>query len=399
MNSGSHGAVNGYLLRMRTRYLLGIGVLLVVLAGGTLALHSTADPHIHTLSLGTNPWAVAVDGRTGLAFVVNRPNYGFGTPFGSRLSTSGNARSFIYSGSLSAPTDEDSVSVVDVRAARFLRNVTVGPDPRDAAVDEASGRVFVTNDDNASISVLDAGTGHLVSTISVGDRPHAVTVDTARHQAIAVDSAANSLSVVDTLHLRTVQTLRVGNGVALDGATVVAQGGLIVVGDSTAMHVLDARTGQERPVPSGGYAGVLAIDPGGKQLYVATNVGVQVVRLSDGRVQNTIAVQGEIRAMAVDARRHRLYILQGDTSHDGTLSMIDLRRGAVVTTKPVGLAPTALAVDEQSGRVVVVNQGGSRQVTDRWGFLPDWLRTRLSPILGDPSRIQPVPGSITILDL
>jgi DNA-binding beta-propeller fold protein YncE len=207
------------------------------------------------------------------------------------------------------------------------------------------------------------------------------------------------LSVVDTRHPRTIHTLPVGNGLALDAATVAAQGGLIVVGDSTAMHVFDARTGKQRPMVSSGYAGVLAIDPGGKQVYVATGAGVQVVRLSDSRVVSTIAVQGEIRAMAVDARRHRLFIVQGDTSHNGTLSMIDLRRKAMVATRTVGLAPTALAVDTQSGRVVVVNQGGSRQVTDRWGFLPDWLRTRLSPILGDPSRIQPVPGSISIIEI
>src|SRR5579871_681281 len=137
--------------KMRTRYLLAIGVLFVVLGGGAVALRSTPDPHVYTLTLGTNPWGLAVDGRTGLAFVVNRANFRFIPVSSASLSNRAGAPGYGGAPNYFIPSSgADSVSVVDIRSGKLLRDAQVGPDPRNAAVDETSGRVFVTNDDDAS---------------------------------------------------------------------------------------------------------------------------------------------------------------------------------------------------------------------------------------------------------
>jgi DNA-binding beta-propeller fold protein YncE len=42
----------------------------------------------------------------------------------------------------------------------------------------------------------------------------------------------------------------------------------------------------------------------------------------------------------------------------GSIDIVNAATGAVLCTVPVGVAPRALAIDERTGRTVVVNAGG-----------------------------------------
>ena len=102
---------------MRRRW-IGTGLVLAVLAGGTVAAVRLAqpDPALRTFGVGAFPYAVAVS-AAGRAFVVNRTSEWTG---------------------LSA--DGGSVSVVDLRNGTVVRRVPVGEDPRAIAVDEVGVR-------------------------------------------------------------------------------------------------------------------------------------------------------------------------------------------------------------------------------------------------------------------
>src|SRR5437763_17105889 len=95
-----------------------IGLLLVVLVvlTGVVAAHLTdVSPVVGTVSVGSTPVSLAVDARTGRAFVVNN--------------------------------GDNSVSVIDSYRGRLLRTVGVGPGPTTVVVDEPGRRVLVTNAD------------------------------------------------------------------------------------------------------------------------------------------------------------------------------------------------------------------------------------------------------------
>lgn len=107
------------------------------------------------VTVGMSPVAVAVDERSGHAFVAN---YG-----------------------------ESSVTTLDVRHGTVLGVVAVGPGPRVMATDGRGGRVLVANEGvtdsmgspigRGSVSVLDGQSGTVVRTIAVDASPMAVAVD------------------------------------------------------------------------------------------------------------------------------------------------------------------------------------------------------------------------------
>src|SRR2546421_3319892 len=93
-----------------------IGLLLVVLVvlTGVVAAHLTdVSPVVGTVPVGATPVSLAVDARTGRAFVVNN--------------------------------GDNSVSVIDSDHGKRLRTVGVGPGPTAVVVDEPGRRVLWTH--------------------------------------------------------------------------------------------------------------------------------------------------------------------------------------------------------------------------------------------------------------
>src|SRR5947199_3819872 len=158
-----------------------IGLLLVVLVvlTGVVAAHLTdVSPVVGTVPVGATPVSLAVDARTGRAFVVNN--------------------------------GDNSVSVIDSYRGRLLHTVRVGPGPTAVVVDEPGRRVLVTNadtrvsqqtaqigflyfmggsrysggymgHDTRSLSVLEATSGQLVQAIPARVSPLGAAVG--RHSA------------------------------------------------------------------------------------------------------------------------------------------------------------------------------------------------------------------------
>jgi hypothetical protein len=120
-----------------------------------LMLDATISAPPATVIVGIQPSAVAVDGTTHRAFVLD---------WGSSMPRDPTA----------APGD---VSVVDTIRGAVLRHVLVGPDPQAVAVDERAGRVLVVNTGResgnaggappipSSVSILDAQSGALIRTV------------------------------------------------------------------------------------------------------------------------------------------------------------------------------------------------------------------------------------------
>jgi YVTN family beta-propeller protein len=252
---------------------------------------------------------------------------------------SGPARSALGPRAASYSGASGLLSVLDSRSGALLRTTPLGGGPSALAVDERTARVFVANSNDGTVSALDAHNGTLLRTITIGDQPTALAVDERRGRAYVVDADAGTLSLLD------------------------ATGGTLL------------RTVRVDPTPSLAYPlpCALAVDEARDRVYLST-WGPLVP------AHNELTLRGM-----------------------GTLYVLDARTGTVLRRIAVGVAPVAVAVEEVSGRIVVVNYGGVvARNTDGWSeqwtrrlraWLP-WLGRLAAP--ASPS-IR-VPGSVSMID-
>jgi serine/threonine-protein kinase len=257
----------------------------------------------------------------------------------------------------SANWGDDTVSMVDTRSGQILRTVHVGHLPVAVAVDGATGKVFIANNGAGAVSVLDAQSGALLRTVPVGPHPAKVVVD-------------ERTSRVFVLHGRG------GNRKQFYWSDPQGDAGFpdIRQGGTT---MLDARTGAVlRTVPAGGSV-----------------------------VDDLLTTATLPPNIAVDSRRSRVFVIdqatydRSGTATSSSISVLDSRSGQVLRSIAVGRNPMALAVDEATARLFVVNtNSGCVRPSNIGVYVPTFVRHVL-PFLPAPSRTRcNMPGSVTVID-
>jgi DNA-binding beta-propeller fold protein YncE len=241
-------------------------------------------------------------------------------------------------------------------------------------------------------------------------------------------AADNTLSVLDARSGALLRTLRldasspsfsrggtVGSGgptgsrilVPTFGSVALAVlGRHIFVGSGRAVTVLDATSGKVlQTIALGEEVRHLAADPGTGQVFIAGDTTVSMLDARHHYAVRSILSGDHPSALAVDTRRGRVLVADiGATDGDGiprgngSVALLDAATGAVLRTVGVGVAPGALAVDERSGHVLVVDDGGPVHVQGPWDWLPQWLVDRI-PFLGSQQGTRTVDGNASILGL
>jgi DNA-binding beta-propeller fold protein YncE len=322
------------------------------------------------IAVGQNPTAVTVDTQTERAFVLN-----LGT-----LDRFGN------------PAGPGSVSVLDTGSGDVLGTTIVGTDPNAAAVDEASGRVFVVNGGSfdsygrltgpGSVSVLDARTGRVLRTVAGGVAPGAVEVDQQTERVFVINrgTGGNNRGSVSMLDARTgslMRTVRVGVYPA-SAAIDVPLGRLFVANlVSNTVSVLDARRAMLLLTimlgQSPGTAAAMAVDARTQRVLVLSLPShlagegggvlghVTTLNVTTGRLVRVVPLQ-EPTALGADQWSGHAFV-SGGTVRSGSVSMLDTRSGTVLTTRHMKTYPGAMAVDPQGHRAFVIttvasNRGG-----------------------------------------
>jgi YVTN family beta-propeller protein len=321
-------------------------------------LDSRSGARLATVQVGHRVWALAVDSRQGHVFVADDADgtvtmldaYNGAVLHTTTVGTlplalavdARTARAFVIGvigGDVVLPTAAGLVSVLDTRTGALLRTIPLGGESSALAVDERTARVFVANSSSGTVSLFDAHDGTLLRTITIGGQPNALAVDERRGRVYVVNADAGTLSLLDAASGTLLRTVRV------DPTPSVAY-----------------------PLP---YA--LAVDEARDRVYLSTWGGLE-------SINGALALPG-----------------------NGWLYVLDARTGAVLRRIVVGVAPVAVAVEEVSGRIVVVNHGGVvARDTDGWSeqwtrrlraWLP-WLGRLAAPAL-PPIR---VPGSVSVID-
>ena len=144
---------------------------LILLAGALIPSHAAQPVPLATTPVAESPNAVAVDGRTGRAFVTT-------------LSTTSGAHGAVY--------------VFDAATGHTLNTVdigdTAGASPA-IAVDKPHTRVLVSNPTQTAIYVLDAQAGTVLRTLTLGQGIAFLAVDVSSGMLYAADLNDNSLKI------------------------------------------------------------------------------------------------------------------------------------------------------------------------------------------------------------
>lgn len=395
---------------MRQRW-TSVGLVAVVLiGGGAVAAHlATAGSTLRTFAAGAFPYALALSGD-GRAFVINRTSdpTGLSADGGSVSVVDVRTGTIVHTvrvgpdpraialdepdGRLFVANDDDaSISVIDARSARPIRTTAVHSAPRALAVDAAAHRVYLVSAEDGTLGVLDARSGVLLRTVPLG------TPGTASAGGAGAFGSGS---------------LRGGSGPALSqsfvprfgSVAVAALDGRVLVGSGSAITVVNAHTGAvQRVVQLGETLRSLVADPHTGRVFIA---GQTTVNLLDTRHSWAVRplLSGHPSALAIDARRDRLFIADlGATDindrplGNGRVTVINATNEAVLHTYTVGMSPNALAVDTRSGHALVVNAGGTIPFNSIASWLPNWL-FNLLPFLAPPrSGVRVIPGSVSVL--
>ncbi|WP_334172975.1 alkaline phosphatase family protein [Sinomonas sp.] len=153
------------------------------------------------------------------------------------------------------------------------------------------------------------------------------------------------------------------------GLAVTPDGGRLVVADQLgdAVSVIDTSTGAVQTVPVGSKPLSVTLSPDGNTAYVtdqgASDVTVLDVSGAQPAVVRTLAVGLHPNKSVISGDGKTLFVANGDAD---TVSAVDTATGASKTINlspyadaPVGTNPTALALDEQGGRLFVANSGNN----------------------------------------
>lgn len=368
------------------------------------------SPILRTVPVGINPGPIAIDSRTGRAFVVNDGQYGGPDGSVSVLDTAtgkvlhsvpvgvapaaiavdvSSGRVFVVNSQLhSSKGPQGTVSMLDARDGRLLRTIRVGAIPFDVVVDEGTNQAFILNSylpgytdvkgANANVSVLDATTGRVLRTVDLGPNPapflgRALALDARRH--VVFVPSHDGLNLLDA---RSGSLLRTFPDLGIAQAVDEATGYIFSYDYNNKQTVLfDPYRGRVVRTIAGVYVGQQdhragrIIGSSGQALYLLDAHSGRIartIRLSQYRLPPAFAQPGPA-LLAVDEVRGRALVAfpgpvdsQYTPTGNGLLAVVDDRTGALLRTIPVGRDPSAAAVDPASGHAFIVN-GDSNDVT------------------------------------
>ncbi len=361
-------------------------------AGPVTVLDARSGVVVRAWALGFAPRDVVVDEVIGHAFVVSAGPDGTGMGL---------------------------VGMLDTHSGRLLRTSPVDmPAWNETTVDAPARRVYVpafARASSARVSILDARSGVVERSVALGAAAP-VSVAATGLGSILV-SSYGGVRLIDPRPGRAVRPIpiqapagdaRIGVDTPLHRAVIVTVARATLLDLDRGAAIGSVRDAQPASTP--------AFDDRNGRLFVLVQpmtaayvpIGRGSVTMLDARRGTTlrmVAVGVDPVAVTVDAARGRVLVLNHGTTRrgspalaDGSVSVLDARTGTLRATIPVDADPVALAVDDRTGRVIVVTGPTTVLAPDPWGWLPPWIRQHLPFVLGAATLLRLVPAAVRALD-
>jgi len=364
-------------------------VFVVNRGGGTVSvLDSASASLVATSPVGADPVAAAVDERTGRVFVANN---GDATVSVLDARTGALVRTTIVgtspqwlavdarTGRVFVPNRSDNtVSVLDAATGAVVRTVAVDVLPSVAVVDARTNRVFVRCN-SGRVDVLDARDGTMLRATRVGTAPWG--------QA-AVDEQTGRVFVTNP-HDQTVSVLDARDGVVLHTVAIGAEG---------YRPIVDARTGHVVVVGPAGAAGravVLDARSGALLRTVAQGYSPWPAVASTGSGAVLIGSVGHTDSMGDTTGRGSVSVLD---AHEGAIGRV-VPVGVFPVDMAVDARTGHAFVVNYTARWSDGGPVGGAAPEGWWASAQRWLSRRVSLVPPPPPRPPSVNGSVTVLDV
>ena len=323
---------------------------------GSVTESGRTRPETHTVTVGSNPYGVAVAQNLGRAFVVN----------------------------------DGSVSVLSLVSHRQLAEFDTfgfhGQNSITLAKHDLSG--YITNNLKRVLTVIDTEKEKVTKTIRVGDGAiDSVTAQTTRGERVfavlAKPAAPQKSGATNQVVAVSTRADTVVRRTTLPGPSYVVaaspDGKQVWAGSlkSGRVWVLDSASGaivRTIAVPGSGPVGGIAFSPDGSRAWVGGLAGVSVVSTTTGRTLRSLSTttlfpQGaQIGSIALTADGRTALVENSGWGGAGSIRAVSTVSGVVRWRVPAGTQAEGLAIDQERG-VVYATDYATDQVT--WFRLPD----------------------------
>jgi len=221
-----------------------------------------------------------------------------------------------------ADKSADGIGVIDVARKKLTGKLNAGSDPEEFAVSKDGKRIYISNEDARTASVINIATAKVEHVVSVGQDPEGVATTLDGKQFYVTCEADGDIFVIDATAYSTVAKFNVG--------------------------------GRPRSVdfsPAGGLAFIPSESTG----------EVHVIDSVNDKVLNTFTLPAGSRPMKVRvaANGKKLYVSNGRA---GTISVVDARTYALLSTIKVGARPWGIALSPD-GKFLFAANGPSNDVS------------------------------------
>ncbi|MCI4323642.1 MAG: PKD domain-containing protein [Thermoplasmata archaeon] len=291
------------------------------------------------------------------------------------------------------------VSVISDSTDQVVANITLGPNPSDAAYDSARSEIFTTTSGSCTfaactqntVNVINGTSRTVVKNIGVGYSPIGIAYDSGTGQMFVANYISNNVSVIDDSNDSVVTSVSVGHhpyAVAYDSATGevfvanTADDNVTVINDTTDAVVANIGVGT--------YPDGVAYDPGAGELFVADGPdgNLSVINDTNDTVVATIAVGGYPSAVTFDPGDGEILVAD---QFNASVTVVSGSTNALVTVLPVGDAPESVAYDPGTQQIFVPNSGSDNvSVID----LMDDVATTPFHVTTHSLKLAPAQGSV-----
>ena len=256
------------------------------------------------------------------------------------------------------------IELIDVATGRTVERIPTGDPARHLSLAGPGGPVLAPIEYRDELLRIELPSGR-TSSVAVGDFPHDA-VAAADGRIFVSDEGGDTISVVDGGRVEVaLPSPEQPGGVAAAGNTVA-----VVAVAAREIAFIDATTLKRIATVEGG-AGpshvVAGPDDGTDRFYVADTGGDAVLVYEGGtepRLLDRANVPGSPYGIAVDERRDRLWVTQTARNRVVEMEVTDIAP-KIIASYPTVRQPNSVAVDERSGRVIVVGRdSGDVQIFD-----------------------------------
>lgn len=255
-----------------------------------------------------------------------------------------------------ANLSRDSVSVIDGKTRKVIKNIPVSASPRDLIINEKTNLIYVANRDANSLSVIDGKSWELISTINVGEKPRGIAINENLNLIYVSHRDSSQLFIIDGNKGNVVSTISLPSsslGLVIDDRTNQI---FAAMPNSNSVSVIDGNNNKiighivvsEFPIG-------IAIDKINNLLYVTNrdSNSVDIIDIKTIKVVKHIQVQNDPFGIALNPKTRTIYV---NNSGSNTISVIDGLTQKILCSISVGNMPLGIFCNPQTNTIYAVNE-------------------------------------------